>query len=87
MFATSSDVLNMSLAGGFVLLVIFLCVALFYFILILRDASRMVDDAKSVVDRVHSAIIEPLRLIDFLIEKVRPYFETALEKRMKGKKK
>lgn len=87
MFATSSDVLNISLAGGFVLLVVFLCVALFYLILILRDTSKMMDDAKNVVDRVHNAIIEPLRLVDFLIEKARPYLEAALEKRMKGKKK
>lgn len=87
MFATSSDVLNIALAGGFILLVIFLCVALFFLILILRDTSKMMDDAKNVVDRVHNAIVEPLKLVDFLIEKVKPYIESALENRFKGKKK
>lgn len=87
MFATSADVLNMALAGGFLLLVVFLCVALFYLILVLRDVSKVTDETVNVVDRVKSAILEPLRLMDFAIEKIKPYFEAALEKRMKPKKK
>ena len=87
MFATSQDVLFMSLAGGFILLVIFLCIFLFYGILILRDASKVVDDVAEIVERVHKTIVEPLRALDYLIDKARPYVETLVERRLKGKKK
>lgn len=87
MFSTSADVLNMALAGGFVVLVGFLCVALFYLIRILKDVSKVTDETINVVDRVKSAILEPLRLMDFLIEKIKPYFEAAIENRVKPKKK
>lgn len=87
MFATSGDILNISLAGGFIILVIFLCIFLFYGILILRDASKVVDDVAEIVERVHKTIVEPLRALDYLVDKVRPYIETLIERRLKGKKK
>lgn len=87
MFATSGDVLNMSLAIGFALLVIFLCMLIFYAILILRDVTKVMDDVKEIVHRVHSTIVEPLRAIDYIIERAKPYIDMALEKRTKTKKK
>ncbi|MEK7085833.1 MAG: hypothetical protein AAB953_02355 [Patescibacteria group bacterium] len=87
MFATSGDILNMSLAGGFIILVIFLCIFLFYGILILRDTSKVVDDVAEIVERVHKTIVEPLRALDYLVDKVRPYIETLIERKLKGKKK
>ncbi len=87
MFATSGDILNMSLAGGFIILVIFLCIFLFYGILILRDASKVVDDVAEIVERVHKTIVEPLRALDYLVDKVRPYIEALIERKLKGKKK
>ena len=87
MFATSGDILNMSLAIGFILLVIFLCILLFYAILILRDASKVVDEVEEVVSRVHRTIVEPLKAMDYIIEKAKPYVETVLESKKKSKKK
>ncbi len=87
MFATSSDILNMSLAIGFIVLVIFLSILIFYAILILRDSSKMINEVRTIVDRVHKTIVEPLKAIDFIIEKAKPYIETVLERRMKDKKK
>mgnify|MGYP001588530365 CR=1 FL=1 len=80
MFATSGDVLNMSLAIGFIVLVIFLCLFLFYAILIARDVSKVVEDVEEIVSRVHSTIVEPLKAVDFIFEKVRPYIEMTVEK-------
>ena len=87
MWETSSDVLNMSLAIGFIVLVVFLCLFLFYAILILRDVSKVVDDAAEVVGKVRSTIVEPLRAVDFVIERAKPYVDMVLEKRTKARTK
>ena len=87
MFATSGDILNMALAIGFIVLVIFLSILIFYAILILRDVSKITDDSKELFDRVHSTIVGPLKAIDYLVEKAKPYLETIIENRFKGKKK
>lgn len=87
MFATSGDILNMSLAIGFILLVIFLCFLIFYGILILRDVSKVVDDVSEVVEKVHKTIVQPLRALDYVMEKAAPYVEALVEKKLKGKKK
>lgn len=88
MFATSDDILNMSLAIGFIVLVIFLSILIFYAILILRDTSKTADAIAEVVNRVRRTIVEPLKAVDFLIEKMKPYIETVLENwvKKKGKK-
>lgn len=86
MFATSGDVLNMSLAIGFIVLVIFLSILIFYAIMILRDTTKVVDNVSEIVGKVHSAIIEPLRALDYVIDKVKPYVEMAVEKRAKAAK-
>lgn len=87
MFATSGDVLNMSLAIGFIVLVIFLSILIFYAILILRDTSKVVDDAAEVVERVKTTIVQPLRAIDFVVEKAQPYIEMVIDNMMNKKKK
>lgn len=79
----------MSLAIGFIVLVIFLSILIFYGILVLRDIARTTDKVEEVVDRVHKTITEPLRALDYLIEKAKPYLELLIEKwmgRKKGKK-
>lgn len=87
MFETSGDILNMSLAIGFALLVIFLVILIFYAILVLRDISRTTGKVEEIVNKVHKTIVEPLRAIDFIIERARPYVEMALDKKAKSKKK
>jgi uncharacterized protein YoxC len=87
MFATSGDVLNMSLAIGFIILVIFLCFLIFYAVLILRDVSKVMDDVEEVVTRVRTTIVQPLKAVDYIIEKAKPYVETVIERKMKDAKK
>lgn len=86
MFATSGDILNMSLAIGFIVLVIFLSLLIFYAILILRDVSKVMDDIEEIVTRVRTTIVQPLKAVDYIIEKAKPYIETVLERKMKEKK-
>ena len=86
MFATSGDFLNMSLGIGFLVLVIFLCMFLFYGILVLRDVSKIADEVEEIVAKVHMSIVEPLKAIEYVLEKVRPYIEMVLERKIKGKK-
>lgn len=79
MFATSGDFLNMALGIGFLVLVIFLCMFLFYAILVLRDVARVTRDVEEIVERVHSTIVEPLKAVDFIFEKAKPYIEMTVE--------
>lgn len=87
MFATSGDILNMSLAIGFIILVIFLSMLIFYGILILRDVSKVTDDVESIVSSVKKTVMGPLQAVDYLIEKIQPYIEAAIEKKTAEKKK
>lgn len=87
MFATSGDILNMSLAIGFILLVIFLCFLIFYAVLILRDVAKVMDDVEELVTRVRTTIVQPLKAVDYIIEKAKPYVETVIERKMKDAKK
>ena len=87
MFATSGDILNMSLAIGFIILVIFLSILIFYAIMILRDTSKVVDDIAEVVSKVHRTIVEPLKAIDYIIDRAKPYIETILDNKSRSKKK
>ena len=77
----------MSFAIGFIVLVIFLSILIFYGIVILRDVARVTDDVKDVVTKIRKSVIEPLRAFDFIIEKAKPYVEMVLERKMKEKKK
>lgn len=80
MFETSSDVLNFSLAIGFGVLVVFLSILIFYTILVLRDISKVADKFEQLVSRVHATVEQPLKAVDYVIEKAKPYLETAAEK-------
>ena len=87
MFASSGDILNMALALGSIVLVIFLSIMIFYVILVLRDTHKVVHDIEEVVDRVHKTITQPLRALDYLVEKITPYVETIIENKFNTKKK
>lgn len=92
MITSALDILYISLAVGFIVLVIFLSITLLYTIFILRDVSSVTDDVKEITGRVNEVVITPLNGFHFLIEQMRPYLENAFhmiaEKAMskKGKK-
>lgn len=76
----------MSLAIGFLVLVVFLCITLFYAILILRDFSQVSNEIKTTVQKIHATIAQPLMAIEFIVEKIRPYIEMFIDKRMNSGK-
>jgi hypothetical protein len=75
------------LAIGFIVLVIFFSILVFYGILILRDLSKVTDEVEELVTRVHKTIIQPLRAVDYLVEKITPYVESIIESKLSEKKK
>ena len=87
MFDTTGDILNMSFAIGFGLLAIFLCALILYCVIILRDITRVVSDIEEIVGKVHKTIVEPLKAVDYAVDKARPYIEMILDSRAKSKKK
>jgi len=83
MFQNSADILNISLAVGFLILVVFISFVCFYLVLILRDVSKTTDEVRDLVSKVHSTVTQPLRALEFLFEKIRPYIESLLESKLK----
>lgn len=71
MFETSQDVLNLSLAVGFGLIALFLSVALFYAIFVLRDISETTKAMKKVAKQANNMIIQPAKFMTFLFSKAR----------------
>ena len=86
---TTLDFLYISLGGGFILLVIFLCVLLLHLTLVLRDVSKATANLKDVSDRLKEAIFDPLKtlsemsagfsLVHGLVEKIRARYAEVTE--------
>ena len=87
MFETSADIMRMSFAIGFIILVVFLAMALLYLIFILRDVSKILDDVKDVTDKVKVSVVNPLKAMNFMIDKITPYVNQVLDVKKGGKKK
>jgi uncharacterized protein YoxC len=86
MFETSADIMRMSFAIGFIVLVVFLAMAILYLVFILRDVSKILDDVKDVTEKVKVSVVSPLRAMNFIIEKITPYVNQVLDMKKKGKK-
>ncbi len=86
---TSLDFLYIALGGGFVILVIFLCVLFLNLTLVLRDVSKMTANFKEVSERVREVVMEPMKalsemtaslgFIHQIVEKIRTRFEEVKE--------
>jgi len=87
MFETSADIMKMSFAIGFIVLVVFLSMTLLYVIFILRDVSKVLDDVKEVTEKVRVSVVSPLKAMNVIIEKITPYINSILEMKKKSKKK
>ncbi len=87
MMADSQTTLYIVLTIAIALLTIFLCVTLIYLILILRDASKMLEKIRETVERVNAFILKPVSLASSIVDHVRPYIEAALERRTESKRK
>lgn len=81
MFTDSQTTLYIVLTIAIGLLTIFLCVTLIYLILILRDASKVIEKIRDTVDKVNSFILKPVSLVSSIVDHIRPLLEAALERR------
>lgn len=87
MFQDSQTTLYVILSISVGLLTVFLCVALIYLILILRDANKVVEKVKDTAEKINAFVIKPISMASAVVEHVRPLIEAALQKRLeKGSK-
>ena len=86
MFETSADIMKMSFAIGFIILVVFLSMTLLYAIFILRDVSKILDDVKEVTEKVRVSVISPHKAMNVVIEKITPFVNRILDMKKKRKK-
>jgi len=90
MFETTSDILNLSLAVGFALIVFFLCITLYHAIFVLRDISQTTNIIRKTAKRIDSAVVQPAKMMSFLFSKARDIaeiIESQVEKRGRKKRK
>lgn len=84
MFATSTDIMHMSFAIGFIVLVIFISMAILYLVFILRDVSKLLAHARDIAEGVRASITSPLKAVRLIGDKLVPYVEEWIKK---GRKK
>ncbi|MCF7836220.1 hypothetical protein K9N08_03065 [Candidatus Gracilibacteria bacterium] len=75
MFETSKDILNFSLAVGFGMIAIFLSIALFYAIFVLRDIGETTKAMKRVAKQANNILIQPTKMLAFLFSKAKTISE------------
>lgn len=71
MFETTKDILNIVLAAGFGLIALFLSIALFYAIFILRDLSETTKALKSTAKQINTLIVQPTKIAAMLYGKIK----------------
>lgn len=86
MITTSLDILYIALAIGFIVLVIFTSIALFYLVFIFRDLSKITDKVKETTDVLSGYVLSPVKFLYGLYEKLEPLIESVIEKASKKKK-
>lgn len=74
MFETSRDILNLSLAVGFGLIALFLSLALYQLIFVLRDLSEVTRALRNTARNLDAFVVAPAKLITFFIERVKSAF-------------
>jgi hypothetical protein len=75
MFETSKDILNFSLAIGFGVIALFLSIALFYAIFVLRDIGETTQAMKRVAKQANNILIQPTKMLAFLFSKAKTISE------------
>jgi uncharacterized protein YoxC len=81
MFTDSQTTLYIVLAISIALLTVFLCVTLIYLILILRDASKMIEKVRDTVEKINAFVIKPVTLAASIVDHIRPLIEGAMERK------
>jgi hypothetical protein len=83
MYDTPLNILYLVLSVGFGLLVIFLVVALYHLIRILKNINKVTDKAKDTVDLINHYLWQPIKIALMIMDKCK---ECAPKKSTKKKK-
>ena len=75
MFETSTDILNVVLAVSIGLVALFLSIALFYLIFVLRDVNELTKILKKTAKKANDVLVQPAKLLGFLFSKARTIAE------------
>lgn len=85
LYSTPLDILYLILSIGFGLLALFLILAIYHFIKILRNINHVTAKAKDTVDLVNHYLWQPIKIAMMIIEKSKKY--TAEQAKKSSKKK
>ena len=80
MIQSTLDILYLSLAIGFIVLVVFLSITLTYATFVLRDLSRVMHDVEEITDKVNEYILSPMRIANAIFENLKPFIAAFREK-------
>ncbi len=81
------DLLYIIVAVAVALLAIFLSIVLVYAIFILRDINKATDALRDSAEKVHMAILKPLKMTGELIKYAKPVVEVVEERLRKEQEK
>lgn len=87
---TTQDILNLTLAGGFILIVIFLSTVLLYLAMILRDINKITSYTRKTAKKLNETIIEPVKFVRTFWKNLIPVLdvmEDKIKERIKNYKK
>ncbi|QQR83545.1 hypothetical protein IPJ72_07235 [Candidatus Peregrinibacteria bacterium] len=76
-YQTPLDVLYLVLTIGFGTLVVFLAVALFHVIGILKNVNRVSEKAKDTVDLINHYLWQPIKILLMILEKTKGFREKS----------
>lgn len=85
MYSTPLDVLYLVLSIGGGLLLLFLVIALFHIIKILRDVNKVTNKAKDTVDLVNHYLWQPIKIMLMVMDKGKEFAAKQAKKTTKKK--
>ncbi|MCT4592408.1 MAG: hypothetical protein N4A36_03460 [Candidatus Gracilibacteria bacterium] len=71
---TTKDLLNLSLSGGFLLIVLFLCLVLIRLYVVLGNLANITESIAEITDVIRHYVWKPIELINTLISKITSLF-------------
>lgn len=85
MYSTPLDILYLILSIGGGLLLLFLIIAVFHVVKILRNINKVTSKAKDTVDLINHYLWQPIKIAMMIIEKGKHYAGKKAEKATKKK--
>ncbi len=85
MYSTPLDVLYLVLSIGGGLLLLFLVIAIFHLIRILRDVNKVTNKAKDTIDLVNHYLWQPIKIMLMVMDKSKEFAAKQAKKTTKKK--